>query len=363
MHVLRELLASVLFAATAIYFVVSFGVVIQTLMTQQLSLASVLTLTPFLLLALSELLTPLAFLVGVLFTYGRLAADNEYLASQACGVHPIRMLLPVVAVGLAIAAGQVWVLGTAIPAISLRKDGWARDFTIEAIRTIPPSVTQFTAPKIGFYMSWARREGLVFEDVQIDYREHVGRAERVRVVSGSDAMRLEFTGFQMLDEKGSMRAGRLTLEFRYSEFGETPRFRDKEEFQSSDELVALALRAGARRAEAQADPASPLVARAERDGRLERKATYIVHRRAAWAVTALLFGLVGAPIAIWLRRGTRLAALVFGLGICFVLFFPLSKLGDALDMNRIGPPWADAWLATAVLAAVASAFVFRLVRR
>ena len=98
--------------------------------------------------------------------------------------------------------------------------------------------------------------------------------------------------------------------------------------------------------------------------KVERRRNLVeVNRRAAWSMCALLFGLFGAPIALWLRRGTRLAAIVVALGIVFIVYFPLAKLGDALADVPSVPYWVAPWIATTVLAAMTGGLLFRLCRR
>jgi lipopolysaccharide export LptBFGC system permease protein LptF len=51
---------------------------------------------------------PAAFLTAVIMAFGRLGADNELLAVRAAGVHLLRVVHPILAVGLALAVMAAW---------------------------------------------------------------------------------------------------------------------------------------------------------------------------------------------------------------------------------------------------------------
>ncbi|PYQ18270.1 MAG: hypothetical protein DMF81_25425, partial [Acidobacteria bacterium] len=70
----------------------------------------------YLLPSIFSVTIPMAFLLGVLLAFGRLASDSEIVALRASGVSPARLLRPVVA--LSVVAGLVtfYVVGVALPA-------------------------------------------------------------------------------------------------------------------------------------------------------------------------------------------------------------------------------------------------------
>ncbi len=70
---------------------------------------------------------PMAVLVAALMAFGRMSADNEITALRATGISPLRALVPVLAVGLVIAAGLTWFNDRILPeanhrAAALRSD-------------------------------------------------------------------------------------------------------------------------------------------------------------------------------------------------------------------------------------------------
>jgi hypothetical protein len=58
---------------------------------------------------------PMSLLVGLLIAFGRLSADREFVALQACGVSPARLMRPVALMSLLCAGATAYVLLVACP--------------------------------------------------------------------------------------------------------------------------------------------------------------------------------------------------------------------------------------------------------
>src|SRR3954466_574378 len=63
-----------------------------------------------------SLTIPMAVLLGILVGFGRLSADREFVAMQACGVSLLRLLRPVGLLALACWAATSYVLIVVVPA-------------------------------------------------------------------------------------------------------------------------------------------------------------------------------------------------------------------------------------------------------
>ncbi|MFN0206458.1 MAG: LptF/LptG family permease [Planctomycetota bacterium] len=405
---LRELIVNFLFAMIVIYSIATIGTVIQLFTHREVPLLISLTFAPMALLSRSELLTPFAFLVAVLFTYGRISAENEYLATQACGIHPFRILAPVLLTGLLLSALQSYLLAFVVPNLWIARDRIFDDLASQSIMNLDSGRNEIDIPEIRLYLSWQRREGAVLEDVYIDFRGGSkgegaasksgetaskpgdvtietgdpasatnpvhdksnddksvlqGFAERLEIVNEPLTYRLVFTGFHA-GEKRSFGQASFSILLEKLALRNKSNFRDRREFMTSDELVGIARRADRRLtllSKNSKDPAEKK--RYEYDFKESRVNWYEFERRIAWSFASLLFGMIGAPIAIWLKRGTRLFAIVAALGIVFILYFPLTKAGDALIQKQHIPVALCAWPASALLAILSCAFFYRLVRR
>lgn len=365
LYVLRELLVNFALSATFVYFVCAVGVVIQAFASVKVPLLIALKNVPLFLFLVSDVLTPLSFLVAVLFTYGRMSAENEFVALRAVGIHPARILAPVVLLGLAVSAVQLQVLSTTIPVLYLERNRLLTSLGEEAIRNIDPGQTRYEVS--GLSLNWRRHEGLVFEDVWLKYepkdstkRAH-GFADRVTLTFESTDLLLGIEGFRSAQGTAQIDFGHFAIRLPFKDLEVGSGFNTRLRFLKSDVLVARAIHAALRSRESDTSASVP---QDVNSWRYERKRCLMeLHRRAAWSMSALLFGLVGAPIALWMRRGTRLSALVVGIGLVFLVYFPLAKTGDAIADSRGVPYWVAAWLATGALTMIASVLVYRLCRR
>src|SRR5262245_46315869 len=76
----------------------------------------VLQYLPLVVAELVPYLLPMAFLLGVVATYGRLSADREWIAIQMAGIHPFRLGLPGLLVAVPLTLATDYLLGEASPA-------------------------------------------------------------------------------------------------------------------------------------------------------------------------------------------------------------------------------------------------------
>ena len=95
LYVLRQLLVSLAFSVGGILFVALPGLAVSTV--HRLPGADAVILLRYVPLALQTLapyVLPICFLLAVVATYGRLAADREWTAIQMAGVRPLGLLMP-----------------------------------------------------------------------------------------------------------------------------------------------------------------------------------------------------------------------------------------------------------------------------
>jgi len=369
-HLFRELLVNLALAAGVVYFIVGLAAVLQASLSKGFPLLTSLSLAPLFLLPSAELLTPLALLLAVVFTYGRVAAENEYLASQACGVHPLRMLGPTIVIALLLSAGQLYISSYAIPQVWMERSRITREIFEQTIRNIPPGTDHFETPDGSFYMSWGAREGGILKDVYIRYQKKEegetlkkeGRAEGAKLEIDSERMLLHIEGFQPFTEGLQVSARRFTLEVSFASMSEGTWVRDRSEWLRSEWLVIDWIASSRRLQYAAEHPGEIPQKRLERDKINRRRAEFVLNRRVAGALCNLVYALFTAPLAIWLRRGTRLGAFAVGIVVAFG-GFALAKVGEVLEASTKGSPYVNAWLAPIVLGALALLFVVRLVRR
>jgi hypothetical protein len=348
---------------------------IQVFFVRDLPMISAVTAAPILLFARSELLTPCAFLTGVVFTYGRLGAELEYMATQACGIHPFRVLAPVAFVGLVLTGAQWWIASYGVPDLLVRSDRLTEALTKEALMKIEPTRNEFELREAGLYMSWGNRNGLALEDVVIDFKGRPdtssapggsglrGWAKRVELVFEPQVLRIWIYGFRSAQRGGRGEFDKGSISFKLDKLRQTSAFHAKADLMPTDALLAAALRRrwlGMSRVDAESRDATA----AARDRGQAHQYFYTLYRRAAWSFASLLLGLLGAPIALWFRKGTRLGGLVVAFAVFLLVYFPLARIaGDGLSTRESIPVWLSAWGASFVSIVLVCAFAFRLSRR
>ena len=93
LYILRELskaFAVSLLIYTFIFLVMFCGGVVGAGVT----LKTIIEIIPFMFPMMSRLVLPLAIITGILISYGRFSANNEFIAAQASGIHPFWLGVP-----------------------------------------------------------------------------------------------------------------------------------------------------------------------------------------------------------------------------------------------------------------------------
>src|SRR5262249_44036906 len=96
---------------------------------------------------------PMSLLLGLLVTFGRLSADREFVALQACGVSPLRLMRPVGFLAVLCAAITAYVLLVSVPDANQT----FREITFNVIATqaegeVKPRVFYDELPNIVLYV-------------------------------------------------------------------------------------------------------------------------------------------------------------------------------------------------------------------
>lgn len=94
LYILRELGKALGLALLIYSFVMLAFIAGQMMMSDGVSIATIVYLIPNLFPLVSPLVLPLTILTGTLICYGRLAGGNEFVAAQAGGVHPLWLASP-----------------------------------------------------------------------------------------------------------------------------------------------------------------------------------------------------------------------------------------------------------------------------
>jgi lipopolysaccharide export LptBFGC system permease protein LptF len=349
LYLLRQLALSVLFAIAGLAVIVLPTVAIQAL--NKLGAIDMETVARYLPLLVAELvpyLMPMAFLLGVVATFGRLAADRELVAIHMAGLHPVRLLLPGLLVAAPLAYGTDHLLSEFNPDLKYRQRSIMRE----------AGVAQFVAGLeiknelvFGAHSLQAEsNHGGVWRNAVVNHELEEGRpqqirAAEVRIELQGDLMLLHLKDYVGLTPELNYEGSVATIPFRLSElFKSEPKSRNNPKYLLSSEMGAE-------------------IARAELEPEKRAAYSYEIQRRHALAATYFLFLLLGIPTGIALRSSTQLGAFTGALGYAFAYYVLAERLGKVLAATGAVSPLVAAWATNALFLAAGIVFFVRALLR
>jgi lipopolysaccharide export LptBFGC system permease protein LptF len=328
LYVLRQLLSALFFALGGLAVIVFPTVAVQAV--NKLGAISLELMASYLPLVVAELvpyLLPMAFLLAVVATYGRLAAERELIAIRMAGIHPARLALPglVVAVPLALATDHL--LAEVAPELKYEQRNVVRQADVERFLASLESRNVLTFGKNVLKSESTR--GRVKTNVQLDME--LG-GEQVKVVA-SEA-RLGVEGNHLVVR---MKDARFLTEHASAD-NATPSY--------AWDLQQLFTQAPKDRTRAKYNPNSLLELQLEQPDLAPAARTeivYEIHRRHALSAIYLLFLLLGLPTGFVLRSSTHLGAFTGAIGYAFLYYVLAMRLGRVLAEAGAVPPVLAAW--------------------
>jgi len=138
-YVLRELLKSFALAVPALAALFTMaGGLYDVLRFESVTTADLFTMLPMLLPVAVTITMPIAALLATTLTYGRLAADNEFLACRAAGINIHRLFLPAMLLAVFVALFTAFSLNALMPRLIKEVEYFARanirDFAFQRLR-------------------------------------------------------------------------------------------------------------------------------------------------------------------------------------------------------------------------------------
>ena len=117
-YIVREMLAPTAIGLLVFTFVLLIDQIprlLAVLVARSADLTTILRVFLNLLPSILAVTIPMAFLLGVLLAFGRLASDSEIVALRAVGVSPLRLLAPVMMLAAAMTALTFYINAVALP--------------------------------------------------------------------------------------------------------------------------------------------------------------------------------------------------------------------------------------------------------
>ena len=295
---------------------------------------------------------PIALLIGLLIGLGRLSADRETVAMQACGISLFRLLRPVMALALAAWAVTSYIMIEAVPSANQTfREIVFGVITARAENEIKPRVFFEDFPNRVLYVGDAPSGGgwreCFLADTARPEQPTVFTAEACRLAIDRNKRTVD-----LVLTRGSRHAANLNEPEKYevdrfAEFiiGLDPNtvFRQTDILKGDNEMSIAELRARTAQLEKQGLPShAPLMA---------------LHRKFAIPMACVVLALIGLGLGVQHARGGKLAAFVPGIGVVFV-YYVIEYLGRQMAKGQIVPGWLAVWGPNLVLGAAGVALLF-----
>lgn len=369
-YILGELLTAfglVLVLVTGVFLA---GSLLQALQKfPELSVLALLQSVPLFLGLALPVSVPLSFLIACLLSYGRFADDNEFLAMQMGGVSPRHAVAPGVCAAAFVSIFTVALSCDVNPSLTSAKKSILHGQVKEQVERMRLSST--TSIRIrDTEMSWAGRDGPWFLDVFLTHtvesttkdgtktkRTHPVRARRARVdlVEGAPLrLVIHLVGASSPSDGGpgggsfGAESFDVVIDVDEDPGGET---KGRDEMLSSELYYRMA----------RLEPM--LSAQQAAEWRSYRTFAGEYWKRVALGLSPLAFALLGVPLGLVVRRGSRAQALVVALVVALPVYYPLLLWGENLSRQGHLPPALALNLGNLLLGGIGVALTARLVTR
>jgi lipopolysaccharide export LptBFGC system permease protein LptF len=349
-YILRQLVQAFLFAVAGVLFLALPGLAVSAVHKLPNMDAAVLArYLPTVLQTLAPYVLPLCFLLAVVATYGRLAADREWTAIQMAGVRPAWTLVPAGALALVLGGVTYDLVTDKVPVLKRKQRALLYQAANSALQNLQPGLT--TLHFHDFFLSARWRDPQnpdVWREVYIRKPSEEGAgmvdlfADRahIRSVGGQFLVDLEDVRSLAPGRGLELSLGSVRLSTPIADLIGPEKVRSRHvRHYTNAELDEL-------RRGASLDPDQLHQIRFE------------LQYRWAQAAIFLVFAGLGAATGLILRRGTQLGALASSTGYGIVYYVLSMRLGREFGNSGAVPAWFGVW-GTPVLGSVVAVWLLR----
>ena len=289
---------------------------------------------------------PMSLLLALLIAFGRLSADREFVAMQACGVSLRRLLRPVALISIAAWMITSYVLIALVPGSNQR-------FLEIVFKVASERAEGDVKPRIFFddfsdFVVYVRDiapgggwQGVFLADRRPDQRLAVYVAKRGRLRIDRERQRIDMELFDFTQHSADPNGEYKVLTSDHARFTVDPAAMFSELVSKNPRQMSIAeLRAQiAENRQAKDGPYSTHNEEME------------IQKRFSIPVACLVFGLIGLALGATHRRDGALGSFVIGVVVVFAYYVPLM-LGPSLVKGQYLAPWLGMWLPNFILGAL-----------
>ena len=282
---------------------------------------------------------PMAFLIGLLIGLGRLSADREVVALQACGVSLARLLRPTLALAALAAAATAYILIVSLPDANQS----FRELTYSVIASraqdeVKPRVFYEDFPNVIVYVRDAPPGSSEWSDVFLADTRNPASPEIFISERGRMLLNREERRVAILLEDGA----------RHQVVPERPEEYEVHEF---DRMVmsldpeTVFPRVGPQRGypELSIPELQEEVDRLTEAGLPPHRPIMEIHRKFSIPAACFIFALLGLALGINNRKDGKLASFVIGIGVIFAYYVSMY-MSEAAAKGGLVSPHLAMWL-------------------
>jgi LPS export ABC transporter permease LptF/LPS export ABC transporter permease LptG len=357
-YIIREVLPPTglgLLVFTFILLLQQIALLASVLISRGADLGTTLRLFLNLLPSIFAITLPMAFLLGVLLAFGRLASESEIVALRASGISPLQMLRPVLILSLLAGLITFYIMAVSLPRANTTYRETFYSLVVSRARAeMKPRVfTDDLVPSMVLYVSDIAADTGEWKDVFIS---DTRMPQTPKII-------LAHRGHLVIKEKEKLVALHLDKGAIYTHDPQRPEFEQRDYFKEGEFPLPFE----------QIFPKIPLI-KGDREmtlGELEEKmheldgqgqkleaGRYRVewHKKFAIPCACVVFGLLGLGLSLGSRKEARSAA--FGLSIGVIcIYYVFLRLGEQAGDTGVVWPWLAMWGANIVLGGAALALL------
>lgn len=326
----------------------------RTLVSRGADFPTVLRAFVYLLPSIFSVTIPMAFLLGVLLCFGRMASDSEIVALRASGVSPARLLRPVTALASLACAITFYVVAMALPSANQAYRELIFNLVVSKARTgITPRVFNdelLPSRDLVIYIADIRAENGEWRDVFI----HDGRRPQQPAVILARSGHLEIDKARKTIEISLQNGVVHVFDSINSAAYERLQFRSRNIPLPFDQLYPVApLSKGDREMRIYELRQKIAELKAKGKGRADTNPWAVeIHKKFAIPAACFVFGFLGLGLSLGSKKEARSAAFGLSIAVIFV-YYVFIRLGEQAGNTGLIHPFLAMWGANLLLGAVA----------
>jgi LPS export ABC transporter permease LptF/LPS export ABC transporter permease LptG len=297
---------------------------------------------------------PMAFLLGVLLAFGRMASDSEIVALRAVGVSPLRLLGPVLALSLVTGLATFYINAVALPAANQAHRELVFSLVVSKARTVvkPRTFTDDLLPgRMMLYVSDIAAESGVWRNVFIHDNSDVREPKVMLAREGQLVIDKEKHKVRLQLGAGTLHTFSIVnpKDYRQARFDSHGFDLPFDEF-----FPKLPLSKGDR--EMTLPELAEQMGKRQAAGRPPKEwARFAVewHKKFAIPSACVVFGVLGLGLSLGSKKEARSAAFALSIGVIFV-YYIIIRLGEQAGDTGLMSPFLAMWGANIVLGAAAA---------